>query len=118
MYGMSEDFEHNPDHETKTRLDDFLYELRALSKRYGIVFDGNVDGAENALIDARTDKIVGYNLGHVLLEGAEVPTVIGYDCEASIQDGSWLVLDDKGDLVEQMTVDGRQELFFRRNLGR
>lgn len=118
MYGQSDEVEHRPDRAMKQRLDDFLYELRAISARYEIFFDGDVSGATNALVDARTDKILGYGLTYVLSEGKVPPTMLGYDCESSIHDGEWLVHDDKGDLVEQMETDGRQERFRRKNLGR
>jgi hypothetical protein len=117
MYGQSGDLEDEPTREQKSRMDDFLYELKQISARYQIVLDTEVTGAGAALIDARTDKVIGVELGYVLDdENAEVPKVTGYDCMLSIADGVWLVKDGNGRMVEQGMVDG--SLWPRRNIRR
>lgn len=104
--------ERRPTPEQKERLEDFLWQLKALSREYEVLVDGYVAVEAPVLRDARSGTVLGLALSYFV--GRDSGVVTGYDCVGgSILDGSWLVDTPDGER-EQRHVDGRETLWQRR----
>lgn len=99
MYGDTP-MESRPSDDQRERLQDFLVEVMALSRKYGMVIATEQNGEPPVVFDTKNDTIVGIGFGYVLDEERQ-NVVTEYWCEDSILDGVWIVEREDGTLVEQ-----------------
>lgn len=89
--------ESRPTDDQKHRLEDWLSELKAICRKYGLILD--TEDGELRIIDVRRGTTIGIGLAWL----AEGPKITAYDCAGSILDGVWLVDTDDGP-VEQRAL--------------
>lgn len=99
MYGDTP-LESRPSEDQRERLQDFLIEVMALSRKYGMVIATELEGSPPVVFDVHADTIVGIDFGYVVDEDKN-NKVVAYQCADSILDGVWIVEQDDGSLVQQ-----------------
>jgi hypothetical protein len=92
--------EAQPTEDQRERLQDFLVEVMALSRKYGMVIASDKSGEPPVVIDIHSDSIVGIDFFYVVDEQRN-NLVTEYWCEDSILDGVWIVEEADGSLTEQ-----------------
>lgn len=101
-----------PTYEQHARLSDFLTELMAISRRYGMVINAYHEDGAPSVVDVTRGTTVGMHLNYFL--DAHGDGIAGYDFNvASILDGVWQVDTPQGPR-DQAEVNGSRELWARR----
>lgn len=92
--------EDNPTEHQKTRLKNWLRDLKTICQQYDLIIAADYTRGELRIVDGIADTTIGIGLAYQFEEGWPGPDVSALDCEGSILDGVWLVRRD-GNLVEQ-----------------
>lgn len=97
---LQADLEMRPSADQKQRLEDFLTELMAITRRYGMLITAEPVTGEPVILDIDSDTIVGVDFFFAVDE-TNHNRVLMYTCESSILDGVWLVEADDGTWQQQ-----------------
>lgn len=90
--------EGNPSDEQKSRLEDWLVELKFICRNYQLLLD--TDEGDVRIVDLLSNTTIGIGLTSLLNDDG---LITDYDCTGSILDGVWLVEGPAG-LVEQRSI--------------
>jgi hypothetical protein len=80
--------EGQPSDEQKRRLEDWLTELKIISRKYRILLDTE-QVEEGCLIDLDARTIIGIGITYFVTDDHK--SITGYDATGSILDGVWLI---------------------------
>lgn len=78
-----------PTDEQKSRLEDWLTELKIICARYRLVLD--TEDGETRLIDIERGTTIGIGVTYLVEQRGDRQLITSYDCTGSILDGVWLV---------------------------
>lgn len=78
--------EGEPCDEQKSRLEDWLTELKIICRRYQLMLD--TDDGETRILDLTRGTTIGFGITYLLEDSGQIT---GFDCAGSILDGVWLI---------------------------
>lgn len=101
---MTAPLEGHPTDAQKSRLEDWLTELKIICARYRLILDtDDEEGGETRVIDVERGTTIGIGVHYLIGTKNGRRVITAYDCNGSILDGVWLVDTDTG-MREQRSV--------------